>query len=58
MRPEDGKRFSEIMYEMAETIQGATITERGLRVRFKALMDFSIERYRGSSKTPFKDPWI
>ncbi len=43
MRPEDGKRFSEIMYEMAETIQGAMITERGLRVRFKALMDFSIE---------------
>jgi len=45
MIPEtDGKQFSEIMFGLAENYPGTNLTTNGLRMRFEALKEFSINQ--------------
>ncbi|WP_321493959.1 hypothetical protein [uncultured Desulfobacter sp.] len=45
MIPEtDGKQFSEIMFGLAENYPGTNLTPNGLRMRFEALKEFSIDQ--------------
>jgi hypothetical protein len=40
----DGKKFSEIMFGLAENYPGTNLTTNGLRMRFEAMKEFSIDQ--------------
>ena len=44
MEKQDLKRFTEIMMAIAENYPGTTFTSNGLKLRFEALRDFSIDQ--------------
>ena len=50
----DGKKFSEIMFGLAENYPGTKLTTNGLLMRFKAMKEFSIDQVGQAATTLLK----
>lgn len=50
----DGEKFGEIMFGLAENYPGTNLTTNGLRMRFEALKEFSIDQVGQAATTLLK----